>query len=207
MLVQGNGGICDIRFTGAFPISVKPVGIGESKVEGRMGNGLFPSSRVQLSYLDILAMVFAGGQSRLYGGIHFEEAVTAGELLCLGIDNYTLTASTQLFGGKVKSKSSLMPTTTNSSSTPTMSPTTTPSTTTLTKTLTTTTTDATAATAGTAATAATTATAATYCCDCCHCYHCYHCCDYYHCYHCYHCCDCCHCRHYKTNSHPPQYLR
>ena len=34
----------NLGFTGAFPISVKPVGVGESKVEGITGNGFFPSS-------------------------------------------------------------------------------------------------------------------------------------------------------------------
>ena len=46
----------NLGFTGAFPISVKRVGVGESKVEGITGNGFFPSSPVQLTYLDITAM-------------------------------------------------------------------------------------------------------------------------------------------------------
>lgn len=61
-----------------FPVAIGPFAAGSSSVEP----GLTPASDLTLTYPSIAAMVTAGGESRLDGGMHFDLAVPAGEELC-----------------------------------------------------------------------------------------------------------------------------
>ena len=84
----------NLGYSGDFPIVFPPVEAGRSRVEP----GLVPASTLQLIYPNVTDMAHAGGQSRLYGGMHFEEAINNGATLCDGIGNISLMASLRLFG-------------------------------------------------------------------------------------------------------------
>lgn len=64
-----------------MPVAFPPTPPGSCKVEP----GTIPSTTIQLQYPSVEAMAFAGGQSRINGGVHFADSVPAGEELCDGI--------------------------------------------------------------------------------------------------------------------------
>jgi len=77
-----NGYLSEIGLsTSTFPIAFPPFAEGSSAIEP----GLVPSSPVMLSYPDVATMATAGSESRLDGGMHFEQSVSAGQVLCSGI--------------------------------------------------------------------------------------------------------------------------
>lgn len=88
-----EGYMAHIGLNPAFPISFLPYPPGSSKVEP----GLTPATTVMLQYSSFALMAEAGGQSRLYGGIHFPQAVAAGKQLCVGIGETAVAASVQLY--------------------------------------------------------------------------------------------------------------
>jgi hypothetical protein len=70
----------------SFPISFFPYQPGSSRVEP----GITPSETVTLSYSSIAEMAEAGSVSRLHGGIHFANSITAGKSLCIGIGDVAM---------------------------------------------------------------------------------------------------------------------
>lgn len=62
-------------------VQFAPVEIGTSKVEP----GSVPSTPIVLSYSNLSAMAIAGSQSRINGGMHFEDSVPAAQEVCSGI--------------------------------------------------------------------------------------------------------------------------
>lgn len=67
--------------TTSFPVVFEEVAAGASIVEP----GVVPASPVTLSYPDIETMAAVGSQSRLDGGMHFDQSVPAAKALCQGI--------------------------------------------------------------------------------------------------------------------------
>jgi hypothetical protein len=64
-----------------FPVVFPEIPAGASKVEP----GQTPTAPLILSYPTIQDMAYAGGQSRLNGGMHFADSVPAGEELCVNV--------------------------------------------------------------------------------------------------------------------------
>jgi hypothetical protein len=79
-----------------FPVAFTPVDVGESVVEP----GAVPSSCITLQYPSIEAMNIAGSQSRLNGGMHFDDSITGGFALCTGIGNHAATGSFDLYNNE-----------------------------------------------------------------------------------------------------------
>ena len=63
-----------------------PYTAGSSKVEP----GITPAADLVLEFPTIEEMAAVGGQSRLDGGMHFDDSVPAGKQLCTGIASFTL---------------------------------------------------------------------------------------------------------------------
>jgi len=78
----------------SFPITFPPYAPGSSSVEP----GVVPASTVVLSYPDVASMADAGSDSRLDGGMHFEQSVPAGKVVCSGIGTHAVNGVTDLLG-------------------------------------------------------------------------------------------------------------
>lgn len=77
----------------SYPITFPTVNPGDSIVEP----GITPSSPVTLTYPNVAAMNVVGSDSRLDGGMHFEESVPAAKDVCSGIAGYAITGSFNLY--------------------------------------------------------------------------------------------------------------
>ena len=76
-----------------FPVQFLPFVAGSSSVEP----GVVPAEDTTLEYPSVEEMAFAGSQSRLNGGMHFDESVPNAKVLCKGIGNYVLHGTVGLF--------------------------------------------------------------------------------------------------------------
>ena len=88
-----EGYMAHIGLNTSFPISFLPYPPGSSKVEP----GLTPATTVTLQYSSFALMAEVGGQSRIFGGIHFDKAVSAGKQLCAGIGEASVAAVVTLY--------------------------------------------------------------------------------------------------------------
>jgi hypothetical protein len=78
-----------------FPVAFDPFPPGSSNVEP----GVVPAEAVTLLYPSIAAMNTKGSVSRLNGGIHYEQSITQGKILCKGIGNHTAAGTFALYRG------------------------------------------------------------------------------------------------------------
>lgn len=76
-----------------FPMAFGPFEAGSSDVEP----GIVPSETIVLRYESVQAMATAGSQSRLNGGMHFEESVPAARALCADIGTIVSEGTTALY--------------------------------------------------------------------------------------------------------------
>ena len=76
----------------SFPITFPTINVGESKVEP----GVTPESPITLNYANIAELANAGSMSRFNGGMHFRDAVPAGQELCSGIGTIVADAAKDL---------------------------------------------------------------------------------------------------------------
>lgn len=79
-----------------FPVEFNPVDVGESVVEP----GAVPSSCITLQYPSIEQMNIAGSQSRLNGGVHFDDSVSGALALCAGIGNHAAAGTFELYNNE-----------------------------------------------------------------------------------------------------------
>ena len=62
-----------------------------------MEPGVVPAAPLKLEYASVEEMAAAGSQSRLNGGMHFDDSVPAGKALCKGIGNHAAKGSFELY--------------------------------------------------------------------------------------------------------------
>lgn len=76
-----------------FPVAFPEFAPGSSKVEP----GVVPAQSITLQYGSIEEMAAVGSQSRLNGGMHFEDSVPAAKALCQGIGNIAAKGTFDLY--------------------------------------------------------------------------------------------------------------
>mmetsp|Transcript_25218 Transcript_25218/g.69650 ORF Transcript_25218/g.69650 Transcript_25218/m.69650 type:complete len:545 (+) Transcript_25218:109-1743(+) len=77
-----------------FPVAFPTIPAGSSSVEP----GAVPETDLDLVYSDIETMADEGNDSRLDGGMHFDDSVPAAQELCSGIGTYAVDFANQLLG-------------------------------------------------------------------------------------------------------------
>lgn len=77
-----------------FPVAFATIPAGSSSVEP----GIVPQTDLDLVYPDIETMADIGSQSRLDGGMHFDDSVPAARELCTGIGTHSVDFANQLLG-------------------------------------------------------------------------------------------------------------